>query len=803
MKLVLFLCTFTMKTYNHYKILPIINHLIINAMRKIYSFLLAMLLPALAMAQTLPSYCEGTAPNNSDGNHYGLTGLNIAVNGSTTHSITGLTNNIEDLTSEYVTVVAPGDQITFTISGSKHLSWSLCWLYIDWNGDGEWSDTERYTVFEDDKSSPDSDYSTDYTITVPDDVVPGLIGVRFNCGEAPAYNSNGGDACTARRRGKLVTVAFNVIKEIPERTVTVSSADPDKGSASIEGADGTSVTSTEGVQIVATPSTGYSFVRWTLGDSDETYSTNRTFTYYGSDDASFVAHFGELTYPEMQRFYSGNVGQQNRYVKEVTTTGTQTPTVFSATTTAELPYTAMTSINATSDGAVIDKTANPIVIADNVSSFTMTFTVWSDAIDGNATEIGWTNQGAYIDWNRDGYFNGTNESYDSDGQAHGNSHFVTSAYTRTVTIPAGVAPGTYRMRVIYHEVTSPQTEAARTEWVSTFWDGDAPYKIRNGIAYDFDIRIVSSELENPRTVTVASEDEDMGSVAITNPATDEKSVTTNQGSVTIMATAAEGATFMNWTDAAGNVVSTDATYTYTGTEDASFTANFGYTVTATSNDDGSLTLTVDGNVIASGTVVPKGTVVKVVGTPNADKGLLSLTANGTVIENESEITIEENTAIVANFGEAAYTVEVSVIGQGTYNLFIWDDSGEQEMGTPINSGAYITPNYMIELQPQAAEGWEFQNAVFAGCSDGTLEQTADDIDEFGSVYCTAAKENLSITVTFALSSTAIDGIEADDENAPVEYFNLQGIRVNSDNLTPGVYVRRQGSKTTKVLVTGK
>lgn len=37
-----------------------------------------------------------------------------------------------------------------------------------------------------------------------------------------------------------------------------------------------------------------------------------------------------------------------------------------------------------------------------------------------------------------------------------------------------------------------------------------------------------------------------------------------------------------------------------------------------------------------------------------------------------------------------------------------------------------------------------------------------------------------------------------DENAPVEYYNLQGVRVaNPEN---GLYIRRQGSKTTKVIV---
>lgn len=48
-----------------------------------------------------------------------------------------------------------------------------------------------------------------------------------------------------------------------------------------------------------------------------------------------------------------------------------------------------------------------------------------------------------------------------------------------------------------------------------------------------------------------------------------------------------------------------------------------------------------------------------------------------------------------------------------------------------------------------------------------------------------------------MSGAAVDGIEADD-NAPVEYYNLQGMKVKGDE--PGIYVRRQGAKTSKVIV---
>ncbi|MBO4942135.1 MAG: hypothetical protein J6C95_01755 [Muribaculaceae bacterium] len=52
-------------------------------------------------------------------------------------------------------------------------------------------------------------------------------------------------------------------------------------------------------------------------------------------------------------------------------------------------------------------------------------------------------------------------------------------------------------------------------------------------------------------------------------------------------------------------------------------------------------------------------------------------------------------------------------------------------------------------------------------------------------------------IAYEAVSTGIDNIEAAD-NAPVEYFNLQGVRVaNPEN---GLYIRRQGNKVTKVIV---
>ena len=70
---------------------------------------------------------------------------------------------------------------------------------------------------------------------------------------------------------------------------------------------------------------------------------------------------------------------------------------------------------------------------------------------------------------------------------------------------------------------------------------------------------------------------------------------------------------------------------------------------------------------------------------------------------------------------------------------------------------------------------------------------AKDLFKYESVrfYC---KENV------AVDNAGVAEIVIDDENAPVEFYNLNGVRVNSDKLVPGLYIRRQGAKASKIIV---
>lgn len=79
-------------------------------------------------------------------------------------------------------------------------------------------------------------------------------------------------------------------------------------------------------------------------------------------------------------------------------------------------------------------------------------------------------------------------------------------------------------------------------------------------------------------------------------------------------------------------------------------------------------------------------------------------------------------------------------------------------------------------------------------ADGTANMTID-------VIWISGDTQVPIKCVFKGDKTnAIDGIEIDSANAPVEFYNLNGVRVNGDSLAPGIYIRRQGNDVKKILV---
>lgn len=100
-----------------------------------------------------------------------------------------------------------------------------------------------------------------------------------------------------------------------------------------------------------------------------------------------------------------------------------------------------------------------------------------------------------------------------------------------------------------------------------------------------------------------------------------------------------------------------------------------------------------------------------------------------------------------------------------------------------------------EMAAPAAFSWDFYTVgpVSLSAYDGKKVELGFKYVSTSEVAGTWEVKNIFVT---ALSESAIEDIEAAD--APVEYYNLQGIRVAEP--TSGLYIKRQGDKVTKVIL---
>ncbi|MDE5800288.1 MAG: lytic polysaccharide monooxygenase auxiliary activity family 9 protein, partial [Paramuribaculum sp.] len=400
------------------------------------------------------------------------------------------------------------------------------------------------------------------------------------------------------------------------------------------------------------------------------------------------------------------------------------------------------------------------------------------------------------------------------------------AGTFTFTVPSNLKPGTYRMRHM------------------TDWDGVSPCQygqttFDNGeFIYDVDLVIPAQELDQERTVTVATENEAYGTVAILDPATEETSVTTKQVDVVVLATPAQGYAFLNWTNATGAIESTGARYTYEGEADVELTAHFGHSVSYTVSGQGSFSATTaEGASISNGQVLPVGTEVTFTLTPAAGKCVAVFAVNGeskasALVDNQYTVTLEDNVSVIVDFAD--FTAHVSWVVNGNGEVAAGYDFNDEMDGPAVEfgNGDMLSANQFNEsgfnlyAYPGAVEGSEgeyetienvtlqtgdadpvdIKEEVLAGADLGMEE---NGLREDGSpVYYYAVSElpSADLMVVFVFSeggeSAAIDNIFGDDNNddEPTLFYNLEGARVNGNALTPGIYIAKKGKKAAKVYV---
>lgn len=211
---------------------------------------------------------------------------------------------------------------------------------------------------------------------------------------------------------------------------------------------------------------------------------------------------------------------------------------------------------------------------------------------------------------------------------------------------------------------------------------------------------------------------------------------------------------------------------------------------------------------------------------------------------KSTVKIEGNTVTITVSNENG--ADADGLSEHVYTLTFGDNTQEgvsyngllniNMMGTPIadNTPATITiypegdklctftlPNFSIDLEAgpmllgdiivknvkTTTDGnvTNYEGGVKGlSLAEGTIVADVDikgTIDNNGKadMLINVMWNEIPIIVTF--TSEGQSGIEAiEAAGAPVEYYNLNGTRMNGDNLPAGIYVRRQGNKATKIIV---
>ncbi len=196
------------------------------------------------------------------------------------------------------------------------------------------------------------------------------------------------------------------------------------------------------------------------------------------------------------------------------------------------------------------------------------------------------------------------------------------------------------------------------------------------------------------------------------------------------------------------------------------------------------------DVVAGNFAVLATEAGKAVGRGEAANGVIAA-ADVTVENNEiaikkGQVTVDEF-EIIAN-GES-YNLKGGLESDNSRRFLSFDANGLATVAEADANAAVTFEQQGAGLVVKFKDG---QYLVYNGTAfvKGDLVATQAEGDEVTPVYVFMSASNVS---------TGVDSIDA-DEAGVAEYYNLNGVKVNVENLTPGLYIVRQGSKVSKQVI---
>lgn len=181
--------------------------------------------------------------------------------------------------------------------------------------------------------------------------------------------------------------------------------------------------------------------------------------------------------------------------------------------------------------------------------------------------------------------------------------------------------------------------------------------------------------------------------------------------------------------------------------------------------------------------------------------VFDMTTDAVVYEYPQQVEVRQTPA------ETSLEVSGLAITGGTA---VADPSNIQFTGTVECTQGYYANQLKVAIFPEGATSTSIEGStdyifIDAGESDDFTATVSLDDAAAGSTYFAvvydASNKQLSSALEFTISNeTGVDDSVAADTTAPVRYYNLQGVEMTSDTLTPGIYLMRQGDAVSKVMI---
>ena len=417
----------------------------------------------------------------------------------------------------------------------------------------------------------------------------------------------------------------------------------------------------ETCNLIATPDPNYLFLNWTLNGSVVSTSPNYSFTVTGA--ANYVANFvpNEFTISATaQPSNGGTVSGAGVYNYGTTCTLTATANV------------GFHFVNWTKDGVVVTTNSSYSFTVTEDGSYVAHFdhddcviTAAADpTVGGTITGAGTyhynqictlsatANEGySFGYWSKDGVMVSNRPAFSITvtENAHYVAHFMIDNYYVTVTAnPTNGGSVTGEGAYQYGE-TCTVTAFAANGYHFVRWTKNGT-QVSTDIEYTFtvteDANVVGYFALDQYQIEAVADPTNAGSITGTGSYSHGQTATLN-------ATAHSGYAFVNWTKD-GNVVSTNASYSFTVTESASYVAHF---TSSTHVVTTGVYPSVGGHATGAGTYA-HGASCTVNATPNNGYVFVNWTINGQQVSTQPSytFTVNENTHITAHFVVESCTI---------------------------------------------------------------------------------------------------------------------------------------------------